>query len=617
MRMARITLGRILVGLLITTSVTVAQAPQPLRISYAEPPQAEPGEFKPAPPETTVTPGEPRALPPLDVRSADQPSGVEPAQYVTPGVRPATAPKTPEVKPTVLYPEPPTPTVKISVKGMDTAATGQDLTYRLTVVNTSEARAHNVVVRCPVPRGTKLVKALPEAKGDDRNLEWQLGTLEPSANRIIDVVFKPGPETTDISVVGKVQFEHGRVVRTKIVNPMLEMKKTGPAEGILQEPMTYRIILTNPGIVPVTDVQIVDTLPEGLEYVQETAHGATPVSKVGPKPNQRTWIIATIKPKETQTINYRVMGRKLGDWTSEAQATGMGVHEKAGCNTTVHEARITLQVDGPTDGKAAANQSTPYLIHVHNTGTAVLHNVRITCSYPHELRLAKVSSGGHFYKDGAQWMIPSLGPNETKDVSMALTAPSPGLRDIVVSARGDKGLEQRKKLSTAFEGIPALNWQAEGTPVAVPDQEIVYTIRITNPGSAPAKNVKIVADLPEQVEFRKAQPDFQRGQGAVFFTPQDIPPKQTVTLKIIVVAKKPGEARFQFEMTAEGMSSGPLKQSRATTISPSGKAKDIDPTRIGTLSPLDAKKSEPTIVVPAGGISPAEPSSPPAPGTDR
>src|SRR5258708_15872971 len=150
--------------------------------------------------------------------------------------------------------------------------------------------------------------------------------------------------------------------------------------------------------------------------------------------------------------------------------------------------------------------------------------------------MAKVSTGGQLYTDAVQWLLPKLERNETKELSVSLTAPSAGLRDIAFSARADKGLEEKKKLSTSFEGTAALNWQTEGTPIASPGQEVVYTVTIANPGSAAAKNVKIVADLPEHVEFRQAQPAFQRGQGAIFFNPIEIAPKQEVKLKIVTVA---------------------------------------------------------------------------------
>lgn len=620
----------ILAWALFAGSMASAQNAVRTRPSLDEPPPAEPGETRPAPESTTVIPGQPRKLPPLDATTlpglplgkqretgwdvpdpkGSNPTGIMPAQFTTPATPKNTAPS-------VLYPEPPTPVVRISVKGVDTAPSGQELTFKLVVTNTSDARAHNVIARCPVPKNAKLIKALPQPNQEGNDLEWHLESLEGGSSRTIEVVFKPNDDVSEIAVVGRVQFEHGRVIKTRIASPNLEMKKTGPAEGILNTPLTYRIVVTNPGRVPVNDIQIVDTLPDGLEYVQESA-SAQPVSKVGPAANQRTWDIGTLRPNDTRTIEYRVMPRKTGEWTSEAVATATGTQVKSGCNTAIQEAKLSLQVTNPANDKALANAPTPYLIHVHNTGTAILHNVRISCAFPAEMRLAKASSGGQMFKDAVQWVLPKLGPKESKELSVSLTAPSAGLREVMVSARADRGLEQRKKVSTVFEGIPALNWQTEGTPVAAAGQEIAYTITVSNPGSAPARNVKVSVDLPDGVEFRQALPGFQRGQGAIFFNPLEIQPKQSVALKVVVVAKKAGEARFHFELNAEGMSSGPLRNNKSTTISPSGDSKkEPDPTRIGS-SPLPGKlaperAAEPRIVVPATHISPERPTSPPGP----
>ncbi len=268
--------------------------PALLPASFNEPPMAEPGEVKPAPESAVVVPGQ---LPP-QFQSSPAINGITPAQYIVPtSANPHGMPA--NGVPGVLPSEPPTPTVRISIKGIETAPTGQEITYRLTATNTSDARAHNVIVRCPLPRGAKLVKAMPQPNAEAKEMEWHLETLEPGATRLIDIVFKPAEDATEISVVGKVQFEHGRIIKTKIVNPKLELKQTGQAQGILHEPMTYKIIANNPGQVAVMDIQIVNSLPDGLEYVQEASSAMAPASKVGPAPNQRTWSISCLQPGET------------------------------------------------------------------------------------------------------------------------------------------------------------------------------------------------------------------------------------------------------------------------------------------------------------------------------
>jgi uncharacterized repeat protein (TIGR01451 family) len=618
------------VALLFSATALVAQNQLSPLPSTPEPPIATPGEMTAAPSSTIIVPGQPRPLPPnLDARPAqpakemspDEPEqGIQPAQFTYPA--PATAPPVapapsvtatpapyapgarPPAAPTVLLPEPLVPMVKIAVKGMDIAPTGQEVTYRFTVSNPSEAKAYGVVARCPIPKGAALIKSLPEAQTVGKELEWKLGTLNPGDSRIIEVVFKPDDGVTELKVIGKVQFEHGRYVVTKLANPTLDMKKTGPAQGVLDDPMTYKIIVKNPGKVPVTDTQIVNTLAEGLEYIQETAKGAVPASKTGPASNQRTWTLGTLAPGESRTLEYRVMPRRVGDWTSEAVATGTGAQARAGCNTMVQEAKLTLQVNGPPADKATANQAAPFFVVVHNTGTATLHNVRVSCTFPTELRVKSASNGGHLFHDAVQWVVPKLEPSQAKELSFSLIAPSAGLRDVVASARAEKGLEQRKKLSTVFVGVPALDWHIEGTAVAAIDQEVVYTITLKNPGTGPVKNVKIIADLPDQVEFRQAQPTFQRGQSAVFFNPLDVAPQQTVTLKVVCVAKKGGDARFQFEMSSEGISAGPLKSTKATTISPSGEPKKLDTPRIASDPSAPAPKKLDAQIVPASSTIP-------------
>lgn len=617
--MMRTVVGGFLGGLLLAGTFAFAQPPLRTPPGTEEPPEAEPGETRPAPESSVVVPGQPRMLPkgldvrPLPPQNIPDPSGLQPAQFTTPVRGAPASPANPGSS--VLYPEPPTPVVKIAVRGPDIAATGQELTYKLTVTNSSDAKAHHVIARCTVPRGAKLVKALPQPSAEGKDLEWDLQTLDANATRQIEIVFKPNEDTAEVAVAARVQFEHGRLIRTKLSEPKLEMKKVGPPQGIINDPLTYRIVVSNPGKVAVGDVQVVDTLPDGLEYVQETAAAAIPVSKVGPGPNQRTWTLGPLRPNESRTLEYRVVPRKTGEWASEAVATASGVQTRAGCNTAVQEAKLTLQVTGPTGEKGTAGQPTPYLVFVHNTGTATLANVRVTCTFPGELRLSKASNGSQLFRDSVQWLIPRLAPKETKELSLSLTAPSAGLRDINFSARGDKGLEQRKRVPTAFEGVPALNWQTDGTAVASPGQEITYTVMVKNPGSAPAKNVKVVVDLPEQVEFRQAQPAFQRGQGAVFFNALEIPPRQEVALKVIAVAKKAGEARFHFELSAEGMNAGPLRNTKATSISPGGEAppREKDPTRVGAAPPEEKKKPEPKVLAPVGAVNPVELPSPPSP----
>ena len=177
-----------------------------------------------------------------DSRADELPPELIPAQHIQPATGSDTLPaqnirpqpwNAPIGKtPARTYAEPPTPTVKISVRGLDIAAINQELSYRLIVSNTSEAKAHHVTVRCPLPKGATFVRSVPEAKPTEaKAIEWHLETLEPGSSRQMDVVFKPALETDELTVIGVVQFDHGRYVKTRIAPPSLNVRKTGPRPG--------------------------------------------------------------------------------------------------------------------------------------------------------------------------------------------------------------------------------------------------------------------------------------------------------------------------------------------------------------------------------------------------
>ncbi len=552
-------------------------------------PQYVPPSLNTSRSEIAVTPAPDELPPELIPAQHIQPatgSDTLPAQNIRPQPWNAPIGKTPAR----TYAEPPTPTVKISVRGLDIAAINQELSYRLIVSNTSEAKAHHVTVRCPLPKGATFVRSVPEAKPTEaKAIEWHLETLEPGSSRQMDVVFKPALETDELTVIGVVQFDHGRYVKTRIAPPSLNVRKTGPAQALVGEPATYRIEITNNGKVPAQEIEVVDTLPAGLEYLQESATGAKAVSRDGLAAHQRAWSVGTLLPAQKRTIEYRAMPRKIGQWESYCHVTATDVKQiEAKCATSIVDAKLTLQVDGPGQTESKVGVSVPYRITIYNTGTATLNNIRVECNFPQEIRLARASKGGQFFKDAVQWIIPNLAPKDTKELTLALIAPSSGERQIKVAAKADRGLEQRQMIKTNFDGIEALNWTVEGTAVGSVGHEVVYTIAVNNPGSGPARNVKVTADLPSQIELSKAEPAFQRDakNNSLYFNPVEIPPKQMITIKIVGIARRSGEARFNFELRADGVGTGPLRKTPSTQIAPSSRPeakKNVE--NIGGIAP--------------------------------
>src|SRR5262249_19767978 len=219
---------------------------QGARLSTPEPPLAD------APPPRPVLPGSPWTAPPIG----------EPV-------------------------DPPVPVVAIKVRVPAMAAPGQELESRLLVENTSRAAAHHVLVRNPLPANARFVRAKPEPSAREPELQWRLGTLEARARREIVLVLAPTGDG-DVENCARVQFEHGQCVRTRLGKGELRLRKTGPARALVGDVKTFVLELTNAGATPATDVELVDSLPPGLEH-----YTSTPAAR---GKNLLRWPIGTLPP---------------------------------------------------------------------------------------------------------------------------------------------------------------------------------------------------------------------------------------------------------------------------------------------------------------------------------
>ena len=482
------------------------------------------------------------------------------AQREVPG-----APEPPPADAPVLPPppfpaDPPTPAVTLRVRVPASAPAGQDLEYHIHVENCSQAAAHHVLVRDPLPANARFVRAVPEPAEKEPELLWRLGTLEPCACREIVLVLAP-TGTGDVENCARVQFEHGECVRTHITGAAkppapagLTLTKTGPAQALLYDVLTYRLTVTNGAGTAAAGVTLTDTLPEGLE-------------PAGMKPPLK-WDLGTLSPGQTRMVEYQAIAKKAGRWTNRATVTtAAGERREASATVVVGSSRLELTKSGPA--RRYLNRPATYLITVRNNGTMPATGVVVADLLPERAVLVGASAGSVRKGREVRWSLGTLPPGGRRTVQVALRATAAGEvvnRATVASDRDPKAEAQATTVFEAATGL-TLDIDKQDDPVEV-GAETKYTITVVNQGAGPVTRLVVRATVPEQLEVKGATGPsaFRREGRQVIFEPITLQPRDEKLYEVSVKALRPGDVRFKVDLGADQLTAGPVHREESTTI---------------------------------------------------
>lgn len=145
--------------------------------------------------------------------------------------------------------------------------------YTMKVSNPSSAAAQGVVVNEVVPAGFKFASASHQGRYDDatRTVSWQLGDLSPGQGREIAVDLiptVPGDHRLAATVNSTRGVRNESAVQTRVEglsNLQLEVSNAdNPVE--VGADATYEIRLLNSGTKAESNVEVVCTMPDGVEF---------------------------------------------------------------------------------------------------------------------------------------------------------------------------------------------------------------------------------------------------------------------------------------------------------------------------------------------------------------
>ncbi|MFM7148248.1 MAG: hypothetical protein ACKO23_00230, partial [Gemmataceae bacterium] len=344
----------------------------------------------------------------------------------------------------------------------------------------------------------------------------------------IQLIVEPQGES-EVNCCARVQFEHGQCVRTrlspkavappapkmeenrqpppppaiaesvppppspKVESASVDVQKLGPKEIARYDIVNFRIEVRNPGLSPIKSINIRETLPSGLTFLNSKT----------PEKNQNPleWSVTNLQPGETRAIEYQAVAKELGVQNSQVIIEGQGIVQKeAKHSIRVGQPELKLQVVGPSQRDSGRNAT--YYILVANPGTYALSNLQLSNELPMDIEFVGASDGGRFVGNRVQWKIGPLGPGEKRSIQLLLRSRRPGTFKSVVTGIADRGLSESAKCETNFNQARDLSLEidANSRPLEV-DKTSELTFRLKNNGKVREGNVVAQILLPANIDL--------------------------------------------------------------------------------------------------------------------
>lgn len=442
------------------------------------------------------------------------------------------------------------------------AAVGGQIPYQIVVTNTGSIASRGGTIRDTLPDTLQFLHANPMATQQGRNLLWNFGPLQPGQSVAVQFACQATAAGTVTNCAEAVMAEgsgNRACATTQVVTGSLAVAKTGPATGVIGQPITFQITVTNQGAGPASNVIVTDAFDPGL--VHET--GSAPVQlQVGVlAPGEARSLPIVLTPNKTGRLCNRVSARADGGLTAEAEHC-----------IEITQPSVEITKTGPAFALVGA--PVDFEITVRNTGSTVATNVLVRDQSPPQLQPQQLSEGGALQGQFATWNLGNLQPGEQRILrlrAIATTAANQVCNVAVLTADGIPG--QQAPACLDIRGIPALLTEVIDRYDPVPvGAETTYTIQITNQGTSSARDVQLTCIIPGGVEYVDAEAEpsinirYDENAREVIFSPfAEIAARKRLIYQVQVKGVRPGDVRFEARVSSRELKE-PVIMQQSTQI---------------------------------------------------
>jgi len=422
------------------------------------------------------------------------------------------------------------------------------------VTNLTDGTLSNVTLSLDSKSNLAIERSTPGGTSSGDAVVWSLGEFGPKETKVIRLTGSAERVGTASDCIS-VSYNNFLCSTVQVVEPALALTKTATQRTLKCDAITLRYTIRNTGTGLATDARITDTLPEGLAMENGSRSVSIPVGDLA--------------AGESKTYEVTANASRTGTFSSPASASAGGGLEADARATETLVIAPALRLSSECRDDQFLGRNMTYSYTLENTGDGEAAGATASVTIPSGTRLVSASSGGRTQGSRVVWDFSTLAPGAERDFSITVLADAAGEYESTATAGAACADAVERACTTEVRGIPAVLLEVidETDPVEVGDQT-VYVIRVTNQGSAPDSDVRIVADLPDEQTFVSATGTTSatpRGQRVTFAPVRTLGVGAVAEWRITVRANAGGDVRFRVEMNTEELSS-PVNETEATNL---------------------------------------------------
>lgn len=390
----------------------------------------------------------------------------------------------------------------------------EEFTYTITVKNISAYDSRQITISDTIDSSLTIVDA-PSATINGNTLTFNVGVLTSGETKTYKITVKAKKNVSDntevlnTAILKEIGKEDKKAeAEVTIVKPNLNITKTAVTSTNTKlvrpnDEFTYEIVVSNTGNGASGQITITDTISNNLTIL-DAEDGLI-------NGNTITWNINSIGAHTS--ISKRVCVRVKEDTAvntvipNEVILTHGDEELKDDDDVTVTDSFIVLNKTASVD-RAKKNDSFFYTITIQNIGTEIETNLKITDQIPKELSIVDISTPAkvttNLNNNLATFNISSISVGETIEIRIYVKVignvkEHDIIKNTAILTYNDKTLESSDNVEIIDSNLK-VEKTASKEYMSI-NEEINYTITITNNGSASAINVEVMDTFDEDLEI--------------------------------------------------------------------------------------------------------------------